>query len=193
MLGQCQWSLCILCGPGRREAWGPWQGCAGGQVHALPGRPLCTRSPSSLLQTCPAPLTPRTAVRVESYGRFYLKETFSEGCRSWSVSACLILHSQLPFCFGRCHTKHCVKLRTWHLLLFLRGMENLWIQQKVDYFSPFLCRKISTHKTDIFRGILHQNSPIRFNFTFLPDTVPNSFSKFLCCVNVTLLFKEPTY
>ena len=155
-----------------------------------------TRSPSSPLQTCPAPLTPRKAVQVELYGRFYLKGTFSEGCQSWSVLACLILHSWLAFCLGCCHTKHCVKVRnrrTWHLLLFLRGMENLWIQQKVDSFSPLLCQEISTHKPDIFRGILHQNLPVRFNFTFLPDTVPNSFRKFLCCVNVTLLFKEPTY
>ena len=58
-----QWSLHILCGLWKREAWGPWQGCPGGQVPVLAGPPLCTRPPSSLPQTHLA--LPSTAVQVE--------------------------------------------------------------------------------------------------------------------------------
>lgn len=111
-----------------------------------------TRQWSSVLQTHRSHAL--VAVQKELCGRFCSKRTFSEWYQFWPVLAHLILHSQRPFCFGLYSTKCCVKLRSgrkWHLSILLGVIKNLWIQQKVDSFSPCLCQKISTHKKYIFR------------------------------------------
>lgn len=165
MLGQ--WSLCILCGLLRREAWGPWQGCPGGQVPVLAGLPLCTRPRSS---TPDPPGFPLYSSAGRIMGEIYLKDTFSEECQSWCVywHNWLCIHKSLfVLDFLVWNTAEAQKWEKVAFVTLATRHGELENSKKAWFSEPsLLLRDIHTQTWCFLRESCIKICPIWFNFTF---------------------------